>query len=40
MTSDELLDAHTLRLRTDPGYAAIWRRAHEQPHMANTGGDT
>jgi len=33
MTSDELLDAHMQRLRTDPGYVAIWRRAHEQPNM-------
>ena len=33
MTSDELLDAHCQRLRNDPGYVAIWRRAHEQPHM-------
>ena len=33
MTTDELLDAHMQRLRTDPGYVAIWRRAHEQPNM-------
>ena len=33
MTSDELLDAHMHRLRNDPGYVAIWRRAHEQPNM-------
>jgi hypothetical protein len=26
MTADELLDAHVLRLRNDPGYAAIWQR--------------
>ena len=36
MTSDELLDAHTLRLRNDPGYVAIWRRAPDsaQPNGA------
>ena len=34
MTTDELLDAHMQRLRTDPGYVAIWRRAHEQPNMS------
>lgn len=26
MTADELLDAHDLRLRNDPGYRAIWQR--------------
>lgn len=31
MTPDELLDAHTRRMRTDPGYAAIWRKASEHP---------
>lgn len=25
MTADELLDAHELRLRNDPGYRAIWQ---------------
>ena len=33
MSTDKLLDAHCERLRTDPGYVAIWRRAHEQPNM-------
>ena len=33
MSTDQLLDAHMQRLRTDPGYVAIWRRAHEQPNM-------
>ena len=34
MSTDQLLDAHMQRLRTDPGYVAIWRRAHEQPNMS------
>lgn len=34
MSTDELIDAHCERLRTDPGYVAIWRRAHEQPNMS------
>jgi hypothetical protein len=33
MTTDELLDAHMQRLRDDPGYAAIWRRARALPNM-------
>lgn len=30
MTTDELLDAHMQRLRTDPGYSAIWQRANSR----------
>lgn len=33
MTTDELLDAHSQRMQSDPGYAAIWRRATALPNM-------
>ncbi len=33
MTADELLDAHTKRMQTDPGYVAIWRKATALPNM-------
>ena len=31
MTADELLDAHELRLRNDPGYRAIWGKSTGHP---------
>lgn len=33
MTTDELLDAHASRMKSDPGYAAIWQRATALPSM-------
>ena len=33
MTSDQLLDAHTKRMQSDPGYVAIWHKAAALPNM-------
>lgn len=33
MTPDELLDAHSRRMQSDPGYAAIWSKATALPNM-------
>lgn len=30
MSTDELLDAHAERLRTDPGYLEIWNRVQAE----------
>lgn len=31
MNADELLDAHTKRMQSDPGYAAIWEHVQAAP---------